>query len=833
MAELNYRRHHVGFDLDTIQQAAIKQGLDLEELAYKPLGKISGPYHGDCNALIGELLIVDPESNCFIDLPKIRPVDIGRLVTVRCNTTEYSVIVRPADDEDRIEGAGSTTLSSNEEIIFVVLPDNNWAAFRFSSAASTAGGAENGFVDTSQSDEPVFDNGTRTAAISPKSSFYSIFSEGAEVVIFGTRSVVVPDVTGLYWIYFDKDGELQCTSTFSVDLISEYALVAFLCWNSTDAERVTFTDERHGTNMPWSVHYWAHLTLRAMYESGLGLGNMSVDGTGNDAANARLSIANGIIHDEDKAKSIVNGSPQTLSSIAELPIMYRYGASGDWRKIAATTYCVAIGTLAQWNEWTGATWQRTDHVTGKFGLMHIYATPDVYHPCFYIMGQGTYNNVIDARIGATNELSQLELGALKELIPEAVPIATIIIQTKTTYTNAVKTRIVSTSGGNDYVDWRVTGIVPSGGSSGTTSPLTTKGDLWGFDTDNARVPVGTDTHVLKADSSNSRGISYSQVKDSELSTSDITTNNATTSKHGFLKKLNGVGSNFLDGAGNWDTVTDSDLSLSDTTLNDVSSSKHGFCSKLPNTTNTFLRGDGQWKGAYTGHSDDDLSETSGIASKSDDFDRVGYNYSLSGWTWLAAGSPSGGSHALAETYGSAFLSVDNDSTSNDFHTYAHAAHKGYMIGSSYSTFRQRAKVSMMGLQDENRCGIWLADGTSLTNMVWIAIIKKSDGLYVQLGERRNGTYTDSYTNYKITNDTPTLELRRIGANVYPFVGFGTASPQMVNILASGLNPYVATYGGSWTNYYHGIFAWNKNSVFGESGTGTMVARFWWYRMFGS
>ena len=42
-----------------------------------------------------------------------------------------------------------------------------------------------------------------------------------------------------------------------------------------------------------------------------------------------------------------------------------------------------------------------------------------------------------------------------------------------------------------------------------TSPLTTKGDLWGWSTTNARVPVGTNGQVLTADSTQSTGVAWS------------------------------------------------------------------------------------------------------------------------------------------------------------------------------------------------------------------------------------------------------------------------------------------------------------------------------------
>ena len=43
---------------------------------------------------------------------------------------------------------------------------------------------------------------------------------------------------------------------------------------------------------------------------------------------------------------------------------------------------------------------------------------------------------------------------------------------------------------------------------GTTSPLTTQGDLYTYDTDNQRLPVGTDGQVLKANSATATGLEW-------------------------------------------------------------------------------------------------------------------------------------------------------------------------------------------------------------------------------------------------------------------------------------------------------------------------------------
>ena len=46
------------------------------------------------------------------------------------------------------------------------------------------------------------------------------------------------------------------------------------------------------------------------------------------------------------------------------------------------------------------------------------------------------------------------------------------------------------------------------GGGGTTSPLTTKGDLYGFSTVNARIPIGADNQAPIADSTNPNGLTY-------------------------------------------------------------------------------------------------------------------------------------------------------------------------------------------------------------------------------------------------------------------------------------------------------------------------------------
>jgi hypothetical protein len=52
------------------------------------------------------------------------------------------------------------------------------------------------------------------------------------------------------------------------------------------------------------------------------------------------------------------------------------------------------------------------------------------------------------------------------------------------------------------------GTAPEWAATADQTPLTTKGDLFGFDTADARIPIGTNGHILTADSTQSLGLKW-------------------------------------------------------------------------------------------------------------------------------------------------------------------------------------------------------------------------------------------------------------------------------------------------------------------------------------
>lgn len=120
--------------------------------------------------------------------------------------------------------------------------------------------------------------------------------------------------------------------------------------------------------------------------------------------------------------------------------------------------------------------------------------------------------------------------------------------------------------------------------------------------------IGTNTHA-QIDTHIASTSNPHNTSDANLSTTDITTNNSSLTKHGFLPKLSGDSNLYLNGDGEWVTVTaapgdvyDSDIIFQDITTGNADSDSHGFLLKLSMNTSHFLRADGSWQAPPAGGS---------------------------------------------------------------------------------------------------------------------------------------------------------------------------------------------------------------------------------------
>lgn len=307
-----------------------------------------------------------------------------------------------------------------------------------------------------------FDDESRTFTIQPSDTSFDVYIHGEKFTKTIADSLQIPNLPGDHYIYYDNNGNLGSTQIFSSAIIQDYAFISIVYWNTETASHTYFAEERHGVVMDGATHSYLHTVFGSRFISGLALEGFSVDGTGNSAANAQFTSDSGSIRDEDILHQIL--------SATEIPILFRYGQ--QWRKKTKDSYPVIYNGTAgytsddgrlPYNQYIAGTWHLTEIQDAKFVLVHFFGTNDIDNPFVGVQGITQYNSVSDARIGANSEISSLSGLPFAEF----VPVGSVIFQSRTTYSNVPKARVLSTDTGAEYVDFRGSQLYTPAGTATT------------------------------------------------------------------------------------------------------------------------------------------------------------------------------------------------------------------------------------------------------------------------------------------------------------------------------------------------------------------------------
>jgi len=221
-----------------------------------------------------------------------------------------------------------------------------------------------------------FTDGTRTFAIIPTGASFNYWVRGTKYVVTSGTTIdkQISTTTGSHYIYFDINGNIQSTTSYSPELFTDNCMIAIVYWNNTTNSHVYFADERHGMQMDGATHGYLHTVFGTRYLSGLALQGFDADGDGSSNAHAQFASDSGTIRDED----IVH----TFSSQSQFPVLYRIGT--DWRKKTADSYPVIYngtagytGTRIAYNNFSAGSWSLAETTDGNYILMHLFATNDV------------------------------------------------------------------------------------------------------------------------------------------------------------------------------------------------------------------------------------------------------------------------------------------------------------------------------------------------------------------------------------------------------------------------------------------------------------------------
>ena len=373
-----------------------------------------------------------------------------------------------------------------------------------------------------------FVDGTLTFSTTVKGgqSDYSFWVNSKLFTKTGTESVVIPDVTGTYYTYFDQNGVLQYTLESNINKFFFYnnSLCALIYWNATQTKSIIFGAELHAYQYPSAVHGWAHNTFGALYGYGLAIEGLSNGG------DTFTQVTSGSFRDED--------IQHLIAAQSTAPFIYRLGATGEWTNTTATNTIGhnAGGTYDVWNEDTGSTWQLTEGgSTTDFFITFFIDTPDLGGVNLKkILSQSAYSTINNARNAIESEITRLVTEGLPS--PEFIFIGALIVKRDG--------QLQELSDGSLYLDLRdVNGTGAGTGSAGSNYAEDIITDTTNF---NGILSV-LDINVQRALDT------LDEISDATLPFTDITTGDVSTSKHGFAPKGNGSAAAFLNGQGAYTT----------------------------------------------------------------------------------------------------------------------------------------------------------------------------------------------------------------------------------------------------------------------------------------
>lgn len=276
-----------------------------------------------------------------------------------------------------------------------------------------------------------FVNGTRTFTIAPVGATFTVRIAGV-LYTKGSESIVIPDVTNLYYIYYDVNGVLaQLTTpwTFQTQI-----LVAVVYWNAADAAGLLY-EERHGLVMDWATHKRLHDVNGTQVESGFALSGYTLQPAAPADADNTYAVATGEIHDEDIELTL-----STLADNGPYFLAYRTGAAGIWTWNTDVVPFWHGVNYVQYNQFVAGAWQLTEIANNTYCNYYILGTnaEATGQEFIIIPGQNVYTKLDDA-LGET--IGSLSFGTF--ITAEVVTLYQITYRGGAGYGSTGKCRIES------------------------------------------------------------------------------------------------------------------------------------------------------------------------------------------------------------------------------------------------------------------------------------------------------------------------------------------------------------------------------------------------------
>lgn len=331
-----------------------------------------------------------------------------------------------------------------------------------------------GFPDSAVANSTLaINNTTRVFTIAPISGEFHYYFDGIKYVVSTPQTVTFPDTEGGHIFYFDGDMLGTAVNPTDAELNTIYlnnTIVATTYWDAANNVNLGIGDLRFGIGMSRATRISWKRVFGSQWLYGFELNSILADASGDSNTHAQFGIDLGSTLMQDmfrNSSAITSTTGLIIGALSGASISLRAYSQPGYSVLTDVTAGIGATGRAVYNQFTGGAWQLTVVPSGSYFLCHVFATGiNTAQKCVSFMGQSVYGNISDARAGAQTEMANILAlingeDALK--LFNFVPIATVIFQTATSYANAVKSRIRTTDTGANFVDWRSSPLLGSGG----------------------------------------------------------------------------------------------------------------------------------------------------------------------------------------------------------------------------------------------------------------------------------------------------------------------------------------------------------------------------------
>lgn len=379
----------------------------------------------------------------------LSPVVAGKIIT----ETELESVIQVGDYKVCI-GFGTDKgfeISINNPEIYV----DNYRTSGF----ELAGGTDS-VIDYSAgvfSIEPVDESSNEDSGTGHSFVFFQRYKKLTQHIRYDREELVIPEVEGLYMIYYNFD-EFNSSTTDQEELdfvqyldyilnptdaqiqqvYTERVIVAWLYYSDILSQAIYFGDSRHGSEWNPQIHYTIK-TTGGLKVSGLALTGIIPNGDGTNNTHVQFTVSAGSCWFGDILKIFDSVGP-------EIPVMY-FDISGLPILGITPGYAIAIGSrICFCNSGT-----LTSVTNEYFVIYHIFVSNCQWYPVISVVGLSQYESYILAKSSVANEQQSIIL-LLSNVYSDFMLVDSVIFQAHgNDFTNNASARIVQDLPGKEDI----------------------------------------------------------------------------------------------------------------------------------------------------------------------------------------------------------------------------------------------------------------------------------------------------------------------------------------------------------------------------------------------